>query len=155
MLPLGKVRITDKNGAPQQTRFTADEQQTVMTLWCMVRSPLIFGGDLPSADAATLALLTNREALEIDQNSSGNRQILERGNFRVWLADAAESKDKYAAAFNLGDAVETIDLNWTELGTQIANPEVRDLWLHKNLGRQKNLDLTLRPHASVLYRISP
>jgi alpha-galactosidase len=155
MLPLGKVRITDKNGAPQQTRFTADEQQTLMTLWCMVRSPLIFGGDLPSADAATLALLTNREALEIDQNSSGNRQILERGNFRVWLADAAESKDKYAAAFNLGDAVETIDLNWTQLGTQIANPAVRDLWLHKNLGRQKNLDLTLRPHASVLYRISP
>jgi alpha-galactosidase len=155
MLPLGKVRITDKNGAPQQTRFTPDEQQTLMTLWCMFRSPLIFGGDLPSADAATLALLMNREVIEIDQNSSGNRQVLERGNLRAWLAGAPGSQDKYAAVFNVGEAAERIQLNWTELGIQIANPAVRDLWLHRFLGRQKNLELTLRPHAAVLYRVSP
>jgi len=155
MLPLGKLRITDKNGAPQQTRFTPDEQQTVMTLWSIFRSPLIFGGDLPSADSATLALLTNREVLEIDQNSSNNRQILERGNLRAWLADAPGSQDKFAAVFNLGDAAQTIHLNWTELGMQMATLAVRDLWQHKNLGRQKNLDVTLRPHASALYRVSP
>ncbi len=154
MLPLGKLRITDKNGAPQQTRFTPDEQQTVMTLWSIFRSPLIFGGDLPSADSATLALLTNREVLDIDQNSSGNRQVLERGNIRVWTADAAGGTDKYAAAFNLGDAAETIHLPWTDVGIQIADPGVRDLWQHKNLGRQKNLDVTLRAHASALYRVS-
>jgi alpha-galactosidase len=155
MLPLGKLRITDKNAAPQSSRFSADEQQTVMTLWCMFRSPLIFGGDLPSADSATLALLTNREVLEIDQNSSGSRQVLERGNVRAWLANAPESQDKYVAVFNLGDTAETIRLNWAELGVQIANPAVRNLWLHRNLGRQKNLDVTLRSHASVLYRVSP
>jgi len=155
MLPLGKLRITDKNGAPQQTRFSPDEQQTVMTLWSMFRSPLIFGGDLPSVDPATLALLSNREVLEIDQNSSGNRQVLERGNLRVWTADAAGGTDRYAAAFNLGDATETIHLNWTEIEMQFANPAVRDLWRHENLGRQKNLDVTLRPHASALYRVSP
>jgi hypothetical protein len=155
MLPLGKLRITDKNGAPQQTRFTPDEQKTVMTLWSMFRSPLIFGGDLPSADRSTLALLTNREVLEIDQNSSGNRQVLERGNIRVWSADAPDGKDKYVAVFNLGDAAETIRLSWADAGVRIADPAVRDLWQHKNLGRQKNLDVTLRPHASALYRVSP
>jgi alpha-galactosidase len=155
MLPLGKLRITDRNGGPVQTRFTPDEQQTVMTLWSMFRSPLIFGGDLPSADRATLALLTNREVLQIDQNSSGNRQVLERGNIRVWSADAPGGKDKYAAAFNLGDGAETIHFAWTDVGIHIATPAVRDLWQHQNLGRQKNLDLTLRPHASVLFRVSP
>ena len=155
MLPLGKLRITDKSGAPQQARFTPDERQTLMTLWCMFRSPLIFGGDLPSTDSATLALLTNRELLEIDQNSSGNRQVLERGNLRAWLADVPASQGKYAALFNLGDAAETIHLHWTELAIQIANPAVRDLWSHRDLGRQKNCDVTLPPHASVLYRISP
>jgi alpha-galactosidase len=154
MLPLGKLRITDKNGAPQQTRFTPDEQQTLMTLWSTFRSPLIFGGDLPSADAATLALLTNREVLDVDQNSSDNRQILERGNVRAWLADAPGGKDKYVAVFNLGDAAETTRLGWTELGLQSVNPPLRDLWRHKNLGRQQHLDLTLRPHASALYRVS-
>ena len=155
MLPLGKLRITDENGAPQQTRFTSDEQQTMMTLWSMFRSPLIFGGDLPSADPATLALLTNREVLEIDQNSSGNRQVLERGNIRVWTAAAAGGTDEYAAAFNLGDVAETMHLSWTDVGIGIADPTARDLWQHKNLGRQKNLDVTLRPHASALYRVAP
>ena len=155
MLPLGKLRITDKNGSPQQTRFTPDEQQTVMTLWSMFRSPLMMGGDLPSADPATLALLTNREVLAIDQDSSDNRQVLEAGNIRAWLADAPDGEDKYVAVFNLGDAAATIHLNWTELGIQIANPVVRDLWTHQSLGRRERLDVTLRPHASVLYRVSP
>ena len=155
MLPLGKLRITDKNGAPQQTRFTADEQQTVMTLWCMFRSPLIFGGDLPSADPATLALLTNREVLEVDQNSSENQQVFERGDVRAWLADVPGTDDKYVAVFNFGDIAAKTHLNWTELGIQIANPAVRDLWLHEDLGRERSLDVTLRPHASVLYRVSP
>ena len=155
MLPLGKLRITDKNGAPQQTRFTPDEQQTLMTLWSIFRSPLIFGGDLPSEDAATLALLTNREVLDVNQNSSDNRQVLERGNVRVWLADAQDLKEKYTAVFNLGDAIETLRLDWSELGIQTTNPAVRDLWQHKNLGRQQHLDIALRPHASALYRLSP
>ena len=155
MLPMGKLRITDKNGATQKTRFTQDEQQTVMTLWSMFRSPLIFGGDLPSLDPATLALLTNREVLEIDQNSSDNRQVLERGNLRVWLADVPGSGDKYAAVFNLGDSAEQNHLSWMELGVQITNPAARDLWQQKNLGRHANFDVTLRPHASVLYRLSP
>jgi alpha-galactosidase len=155
MLPLGRLRITDKNGARQQTRFTVDEQQTLMTLWSIFRLPLIFGGDLPSADAATVALLTNRELLDINQNSSGNRRVLERGNVRGWLADASGGKDKYAAVFNLGDAAEKILLDWTKLGIQITNPALRDLWQHKSMGRQKNLEITLRPHALVLYRVSP
>lgn len=155
MLPLGKLRIADKNGAPQQTRFTPDEQQTLMTLWSIFRSPLIFGGDLPSEDAATLALLTNREVLDVNQNSSDNRQVLERGNVRVWLADAQDLKEKYTAVFNLGDAIETLRLDWSELGIQTTNPAVRDLWQHKNLGRQQHLDIALRPHASALYRLSP
>ena len=154
MLPLGRLRITDKNGAPQQTRFTPDEQQTLMTLWSIFRSPLILGGDLPSADAATLALLTNREVLDVNQNSSGNLQVLERDNVRVWLANTPDNSDKYLAAFNLGDKNEAIHLDWTEVGIHVTNPSLRDLWQHENLGRQKNLDITLRPHASALYRVS-
>jgi hypothetical protein len=121
----------------------------------MFRSPLMFGGDLPSLDPATLALLTNHEVLEIDQNSSSNRQVLERGNLRGWLADVPGSTSKYVAIFNLGQAPETYQSSWMELGIPMTNPAVRDLWQHKNLGRQQNFDVTLPPHASVLYRASP
>ena len=69
MLPLGKLKVTDKEGGGTPTNFTPDEQQTVMTLWSIFRSPLIFGGDLPSNDAATTALITNEEVLEVNQHS--------------------------------------------------------------------------------------
>jgi len=44
------------------THFTRDEQYTLMTLWSICRSPLIYGGDLPQTDPFTLALITNDES---------------------------------------------------------------------------------------------
>jgi hypothetical protein len=159
MLPIGKLRVTDKEGNGSPSKFTADEQQTMMTLWCIFRSPLIFGGDLPSNDAATTALITNPEVLTVDQHSALNHQSLERGNIRTWLAEAthqehAESADRYLAVFNLGEADEAVELKWSDVGVTASSAEVRDLWRKKSLGRQSGVKLLLRSHASMLYRIS-
>jgi hypothetical protein len=155
MLPLGKLRITAKEGEGTATKFTPDEQQTLMTLWCIFRSPLIFGGDLPSNDSATTALITNEEVLEVDQNSSSNRQSLEMGNIRSWLAEVRGGHDQYLAVFNLGERSESINLSWSRVGLALRRLQVRDLWKRKSLGTKKGVHLTLRPHAGILYRLSP
>jgi hypothetical protein len=154
MLPLGRLRITAKEGGGSPTRFTPDEQQMVMTLWSIFRSPLIFGGDLASDDAATTALITNDEVLAVDQHSSGNHQSLESGNIRVWIAEVPDSKDHYVALFNLGDNPEQVDLRWNKVGIDAGSAEVRDLWGKVSLGRKDGVQIELRPHASVLYRVS-
>jgi alpha-galactosidase len=153
MLPLGKLKVTDKEGGGTPTRFTADEQRTVMTLWSMFRSPLIFGGDLPSNGAATTALITNEEVLEVDQHSSGGHQALDRGNVRVWVADGAKPGEHYLAVFNLGESEENIDLRWQDVGIAARPAEVRDLWQHQGLGSADGVRVRLRPHASVLYGV--
>ena len=153
MLALGKLRAAEKEGGVP-TKFTPDEQQTVMTLWSIFRSPLIFGGDLPSNDAATTALITNEEVLAVNQHSSGGHQVLERGNIRAWLADAPEAGDHDVAVFNLGSTEEQVDLSWSDLGLQSTRAAVRDLWLKKSLGESHRLRLKLRPHASALYRVA-
>jgi len=154
MLPLGRLRITAKEGGGSPTKLSGDEQQTLMTLWCIFRSPLIFGGDLPSNDQATKALITNDEVLAVDQHSSGNHQSLESGNLRVWIADVPGGKDHYVAAFNLGDNTEGVDLQWNKIGINASNAEVRDLWSKLMLGRKNGLQTEIRPHASVLYQLS-
>src|SRR5438874_2701350 len=154
MLPLGKLRVTAKEGGGSPTKFTADEQQTLMTLWCIFRSPLIFGGDLPSNDPATMGLITNDEVLAVDQHSSGNRQVLEEGNLRAWIADVPNSKDRYIAVFNLGDEVANIELPWSKVGINAFILQVRDLWQRTSLGEKDCLLVALRPHASALYRVS-
>jgi len=129
-----------------------------MSLWAIAQSPLIFGGDLPSNDAATNALITNPEVLAVNQRSSENRQALEEGNLRVWLAEAPVSKDKdkdyYLAVFNLGDTAEKINLAWEKVGFKIRSVIARDLWSRQSMGQQQTLQLTLPPHGSALYRLS-
>jgi alpha-galactosidase len=154
MLPLGRLRVAAKEGGGSPTKLTPDEQQTLMTLWCIFRSPLIFGGDLPSNGAATTALITDDEVLAVDQHSSGNHQSLEGGNIRAWTANAADGKDHYVAVFNLGDAPERVDLSWSRLGVNAGTAEVRDLWARRSLGKKSGIQAELRPHESLLYRVS-
>ncbi len=153
MLPLGKLRVTSVEGGGAPSKFTADEQQTVITLWSIFRSPLIFGGDLPSNDEATTALITNEEVLAVNQHSRGGHQAFEKGNIRAWVANGSEPDEKYVAVFNLGETVQGVHLEWEELGIAGAAFNVRDLWARKDLGSMANLSSSLRPHASVLYRL--
>jgi hypothetical protein len=125
-----------------------------MTLWSIFRSPLIFGGDLPSNDPATTALITNEEVLQVDQNSHGGHQALDRGNIRAWVAEGAKPGERYVAVFNLGDAEENINVRWKELGIEAQTVHVRDLWQHQTLGSADRVHVRLRPHASVLYSVN-
>jgi alpha-galactosidase len=75
-----------------------------MTLWCVARSPLILGGNLPKNDEFTLALLTNDEVLAVNQDSTDNRQLFNTNNAVAWVADVPGSKDKYIALFNTAPA---------------------------------------------------
>ncbi len=111
MLPLGKISIRGERGAERWTNFTRDEQYTMMNLWTIFKSPLMFGGDLPQNDKATDSLLTNRDVLYMHHYSVNNRQLERKDNRIIWTADDAGSGDKYVALFNTGgsDFVNTKD----------------------------------------------
>jgi len=67
MLPLGyiSVRGNEHGVGDRRTRLTKDEQRTMLTLWCIFRSPLMMGGELTDNDTFTLELLTNPEVLAV------------------------------------------------------------------------------------------
>jgi alpha-galactosidase len=155
MLPLGRIGIRAERGNDRQTRFTRDEQFMLMTLWLIFRSPLMFGGDLPSNDAFTLSLLTNAEALAVLRNSSGNHELFAHDKQIAWVADVAGTNDKYLAVFNLDDhAIADIKVQWREIGLS-GRCTVRDLWQKKGLGVfDGEMISKLPPHGAALYRVS-
>ena len=155
MLPLGRIGLRAEVGEPRMTAFTPDEQQTLMTLWSIFRSPLMFGGDLPSNDAATMRLITNPEVLAVDQKSTGGRQVYRSADTISWLADKPGSRARYLAVFNVGDTVHHVDLHWHELGIQADQAAVRDLWQRQALGRKPGVTADLRPHSSLFYEVTP
>jgi alpha-galactosidase len=154
MLPLGRIGIRAERGQDRRTHFTPEEQRTLMTLWSIARSPLMFGGDLPSNDAGTLDLISNDEVLQVDQHATDSRQLFARGAQIAWASDALDSKAKYLAVFNVGDQGNTdVRVNWAELRLS-SKCSVRDLWAHKDLGEfDGGYTFKLAAHASGLYRI--
>ena len=103
MIPLGHVLASlQRRRPPARTRFTKDEQTTLMSLWAIARSPLMLGMNLPENDAWTLSLLTNDEVLAVNQKSSGNRQLFRTDDKIAWVADAPGG-GKYLALFNATD----------------------------------------------------
>jgi hypothetical protein len=150
MLPLGTLEMGRRT-----TRFTLDEQTTLMTLWCIARSPLIMGGDLRDLDAATLALLTNDEVLAVQRASSGNREFFRQDDRIAWRADAPESGETYVALFNLGNpASDTPAFPFAELG--LGQPtRLRDLWRREEMPIPANGFAPAIPgHGAALYRVT-
>jgi alpha-galactosidase len=156
MLPLGRISIRGERGDDRRTRFTKDEQITLMTMWSIFRSPLMFGGDLPSNDDFTLSLITNDEVLAVHQNSTGGHELSNSSGHIAWVADIPNSPDKYVALFNTNDGgPESVQVTFAALG--LPGPcTVRDLWAHKNLGAfSDQFAATIPSHGAGLYKISP
>jgi alpha-galactosidase len=154
MLPLGRIGIRAERGDDRRTRFNRDEQLTLMTLWLIFRSPLMFGGDLPSNDDFTLSLLTNAEALAVHQNSANNHELFARDKQIAWVADIPGNKGKYLAVFNLNDVATDIKVKRSEIGLT-GRYAVRDLWQKKSPGfLGDELVTKVPPHGAALYRIS-
>ena len=155
MLPLGHIALRAERGSDRMTGFTKPEQYTLMNLWAMFRSPLMFGGDLPTNDEFTLSLLTNDEVLAVNQNSAKNKQMKAENGSIVWTADVPGTEDKYVAFFNINDAgTSEISVTPAELGIT-GNYTAKDLWSKEAKGSvAEKFTVSVEPHASVLVRFS-
>ncbi|OMF35986.1 alpha-galactosidase [Paenibacillus sp. FSL H8-0548] len=154
MLPLGHlgIRSVDGGGSDRWTRFTKDEQVTMMTLWSIFRSPLMFGGELRDNDEWTLGLLTNDEVLALHRNGRGARQLYREQERIAWTAQD-EAGATYAALFNAGEQIDTVTVTLEQLGLSAA-PQVRNLWAREDLGALNELSFTLAPHSSILLKLT-
>jgi len=155
MLPIGYLGPRPGLGSARQTRFSHDEQRTLLTFWSIIRSPMMIGGDLPHNDDWTTSLLSNAEVIAVDQHSTGNRPLIVTNSTVIWSAEPADGKGHYLAIFNRGETAQNIAMEWNEVGLQSRKGyQLRDLWEHKDLGPASSLDLTLQPHACAIYRVS-
>jgi hypothetical protein len=163
MIPLGRISVRGERGEDRMTRLTQDEQISLMTFFTIFRSPLMFGGDLPSNDKFTLSLLTNKEVLKMHQKSYGTCRIHSPLDDELIITSTtAKPKDiengitgdTYLAIFNLNDTeTRNITARFLDLDLR-GRHKVRDMWNKKELGEFENtITVTLKPHACILLKI--
>ncbi len=152
MLPLGRISI---HNGERRTNFTQDEQITLMSLWCIFRSPLMMGGEMRDNDAFTLSLLTNPEVLELEKKTFGAKEVMNSGGITVWKTGDAEGSI-YLGIFNRDcfkkDAIVSLPL----LGISNASEfKVRDLWKREDAGTVKGeINCEINAHGAILYKLT-
>ena len=155
MIPFGHICQRNCDVHPDRwTRFTRDEQLTLMSLWSLASSPLMLGMNLPDNDDWTTALLTHPEVLAIDQDPLGKpaqRTTGQSTGTEIWIKPLADGSSA-VGLFNRNGETVKISVVWENLGFR-SSPEVRDLWLRKDLGRQKEFAADLPPHGCLLLRV--
>ena len=151
MLPLGELRPSPGWGAPRRSQLTPDEQRTQVTLWSIARSPLILGANLTMLDEPTLALLTNRDVIAIDQTATASSEVLHEGATIAWQASLPGGKVALAI-FNTGDTPLKLDRKFADFGSALGKRKwsVRNVWDAKESGRADGIAQELAPHACVL-----
>lgn len=149
MLPLGRIGIRAHVGADRLSRFTPAEQRTLVTLWCIARSPLFFGGHLPDTPSDTLALLRNPEVLDL-LGSEGSREIVRDGDLVIWASERGATR--WRAVFWLGDDGIETEVHLADLGCADRVSAI-DVWSGEPSPVVDGaLRLTLPAHGAVLIR---
>lgn len=130
MLVVGKVGW---GKGLRDSRLTADEQYSHVSLWSLLSSPLLIGCDLATLDRFTRNLLCNNEIIAVNQDALGRQSdcLYDCNGIQVWGKELSDGS--YAAGiFNHGDEVVIVDVadilskaGWKSVGT------CRDLWRQK------------------------
>ena len=154
MIPLGRLSLRGPMGEPRTSRFTADEARTLMTLWCVFRSPLMVGGHLPETDAETLALLSHPGLLRMHREGDAPRQVHHQDGLVVWVSNAPEG-GRFACLFNLKDEPLEAEASWGQLELAGAPSRIRDVWSGEATGVGEALTADLPPHGSATFELTP
>jgi alpha-galactosidase len=135
-------------------KMNGEEYRTQMTLWCLLAAPLFAGNDLTHMDETTLELLTNPEAIAVDQDAAGTQGhcAWPGGPVQIWTKPLADGSTA-VGLFNLDAHPMTITANFKGLGLP-NSITARDLWLHKDLGTLTGSYTAQVPrHGAVMLKV--
>jgi alpha-galactosidase len=138
------------NGMP------VNEERAHFSMWCMLAAPLITGNDMQNMSTETRDILTNLEAIGVDQDSLGIQgfRYSAKDGVEVWFKPLAGgdwamcilNRNKEARAFsfdwkneNVTDSLAKRDANFST-----ATYTLRDLWTKNETGTTKE-----KPAANI------
>ena len=156
MITVGHLSVNGRCVGPdRRTNFTQAEQQTMLTLWSILPSPMMLGADLPDNDPWTEALLTNDEVIAVSQDSlvAAATRVSQKDGLEVWSRPLQDGS-LAVALFNRGFVDRPAVVRWQDL--KLAGKQsVRDLWQQKVLGSfEGQFSALVRPHGTLFLRVS-
>jgi alpha-galactosidase len=136
--------------------MTDEEYRVHMSLWSLLAAPLLAGNDLRHMSDATLAILTNREVIAVDQDTAAQpaKRMVQAGNVEVWTRSLQDGS-KAIGLFNRDIQAKAVSVPWSTLGLT-GDLRARDLWKHEEVpATGATYTATLPGHGVVMLRVKP
>lgn len=145
---------------------TETQDRTHFSIWCMMAAPLIAGNDLTKMSDTTIRILTNKDAVAINQDKLGHQgfRYSNKDSLQVWFRPLADGD--WAVCFvNRSNRVQTVQFDWKKekvvypvnqraLNAGKQKYRLFDVWEKKDRGTTARVfTQQLAPHASVMMRM--
>jgi alpha-galactosidase len=139
-----------------------NEDRAHFTMWCMICAPLISGNDLRHMNPQTLAILTDKDILAINQDKLGVEALkysakdgvevwfkpLKDGSWAMCILNRNPTSQKFS--FDWKNEKLTDDLTKRDAKFDKTTYTLRDLWAKKDLGTTKDVLTAEIPGRDVL-----
>lgn len=147
--------------------LSINESRAHFSMWCMLAAPLIAGTSIQSASDEVISILTNNEAIAINQDKLGIQGFKESriDSLEIWYKPLKDGD--WAVCFLNRDATaKIIDYKWVEkeINDDFAKRktnfkeityEIRDVWTKRNLGNTKSpLKASIPSHDVLMLRLN-
>jgi alpha-galactosidase len=138
--------------------MTVAEYRAHFSLWALLAAPLIAGNDVRSMDPQIHDILTNKEVIAVNQDALGRqgRRVRKQGDLEVWAKTLSDGS-RAVILLNRSAVAADIQFAWVDIGyPEHLTASVRDLWLHKDLGKSSgNFSAKVESHSVVMVKIQP
>lgn len=126
---LSNIELLAGKGWTRWSEFSRDQMYTFITLRALSASPLMMGGDLPTLDDFSLALITNKDILDCNQNGVMGKLVFENGEIEIWNTSMKNKKGGWIGIFNRTEEPRVISPDQKDLGLKAgASYDLEDIW---------------------------
>ena len=138
--------------------LTEAQNRSLFSLWCQMAAPLMAGNDLRATDRSTIDILTNLEAVAVDQDPLGvqGRVVWNDANVSLWAGKPLFDGSQAVLVFNQGRSRASRRITWEELGLDVRDAfYVRDIWKHTTSGPEAGgTTVSVAPNDVAFLRLS-
>jgi alpha-galactosidase len=132
------------------------ESRSQFSLWCMLAAPLMAGNDLRTMSPEVLKILTNKDAIAIDQDKLGKQGYLYMDHLSKLIYVKELSDGNWAICWhNTGDQSYIQRINWAHFGFLQGEYDIKDIWKNKVIGTtSNNLEVNIESHDVLFLKLT-
>ncbi|WJX76890.1 Alpha-galactosidase 1 [Trifolium repens] len=136
--------------------MTKNEYIVHFSLWAISKAPLLLGCDIRNVTKETMAIVSNKEVIAVNQDSLGvqAKKVRMEGDAEIWAGPLSGYRVAVVLLNRGPQQSLPITANWDDIGIPPKTVvEARDLWEHKTLEKHfvDKLSATVDSHACKMY----